>query len=61
VVLLKEDLGILRGFTVPIDEVINASETRSAIFFMVEQLYPEDEGTKVIRSVYNYLPVNTVY
>jgi len=31
VVMLKEDLGILRCFTVPIDEVINASETRSAI------------------------------
>jgi len=37
VVLLKEDLGILRCFTVPIDKVINASKTRSAFFFMVEQ------------------------
>jgi len=37
VVLLKEDLGILRCYTAPIDEVINASETRSYFFFMAKQ------------------------
>jgi len=36
-VLLKEDSGILRCYTVAIDEIINAPETRNAFVFMVKQ------------------------
>jgi len=36
-VFLKEDSGILRCYTVPIDEDINASEARNAFVLMVKQ------------------------
>jgi hypothetical protein len=55
-----EDTGILICYAVPTDEVINESETRSAFVLMVKQWYPEDEGTEYLRSVDNYLPVDTV-
>jgi phage-related holin len=60
VVLFKEDSGILRCYTMPIDEVINASEKRSVFVFMVKQFYLKDEGIEILRNVDNYLPVDTV-